>query len=286
MVNLEVQVRTALPKDHQQIANLIYYEPYIHRHLDWRTPLDWLGEEEFWVAEYGRLVTSALACPIDPLKIAWIRLFASSGDLTLTDSWSSLWQVALDSLATQDGVTVAAITTQDWFIPLLESSGFSVAQHIVILEHDGKSLPRLNNPAGISIRTMTTSDLPAVAELDAAAFVPLWQNSLDALQHAFAQAGRATVAEAKEGIIGYQISTYNPFGGHLARLAVHPHAQRHGIGKALVFDLLQESATRGLRKLTVNTQDDNQSSLALYQNIGFHRTKEEYPVYVNHLKHK
>jgi ribosomal protein S18 acetylase RimI-like enzyme len=284
MVNLEVQVRIALPKDHQQIANLIYYEPYIHRHLDWRTPLDWLGEQEFWVAEYGKLVTSALACPIDPLKIAWIRLFASSGDLTLTDSWSSLWQVALDSLAAQDGVTVAAITTQDWFVPLLQSSGFSVTQHIVILEHDGKSMPRFNHPAGISIRPMITSDLPAVAELDAAAFVPLWQNSLDALQHALAQAGWATVAESTEGIIGYQISTYNPFGGHLARLAVHPHAQRQGIGKALVLDLLKESTTRGLRKLTVNTQDDNQASLALYQDIGFHRTKEEYPVYINQLQ--
>jgi ribosomal protein S18 acetylase RimI-like enzyme len=283
MVNLEIQVRTALPKDHQQIANLIYYEPYIHRHLDWRTPLDWLGEPEFWVTEYGRLVTASLACPIDPPKIAWIRLFASSGDLTLADSWSSLWGVALDALTIQHGVTVAAITTQDWFIPLLQSSGFSVTQHIVILEHEGKSLPPSKNPPDISIRPMTALDLPAVADLDAAAFVPLWQNSLNALQRALTQAGWATVAESKEGVVGYQISTYNPFGGHLARLAVNPAAQGQGIGYALVHDLLKESSKRGLRKLTVNTQDDNQASLALYKNIGFLRTKEEYPVYIYQL---
>jgi ribosomal protein S18 acetylase RimI-like enzyme len=283
MVNLEIQVRTALPKDHQQIANLIYYEPYIHRHLDWRTPLDWLGEPEFWVADYGKLVTAALACPIDPLKIAWIRLFASSGDLTLAHSWSSLWKVALEALTVLHGVTVAAITTQDWFIPLLQSSGFSVTQHIVILEHYEKSLPPSNSPPGISIRPMTALDLPAVAELDAAAFVPLWQNSLDALQRALTQAGWATVAESKEGVVGYQISTYNPFGGHLARLAVNPAAQGQGIGYALVHDLLKESSKRGLRKLTVNTQDDNKASLALYQHIGFHRTKEEYPVYIYQL---
>jgi ribosomal protein S18 acetylase RimI-like enzyme len=283
MVNLEIQVRTALPKDQQPIANLIYYEPYIHRHLDWRTPLDWLGEDEFWVAEYGRLVTASLACPIDPEKIAWIRLFASSGTLTLSDSWSSLWKVAREALAAQNGVTVAAITTQDWFIPLLQSSGFSVTQHIVILEHDGKSLPPFKDPTDISIRPMTARDLPAVAIVDAAAFVPLWQNSLDALQRALMQAGCATLAETNEGIVGYQISTYNPFGAHLARLAVNPGSQRQGIGNALVSDLLKETFKRGLRKLTVNTQDDNEASLALYQKIGFHRTKEEYPVYINQL---
>jgi ribosomal protein S18 acetylase RimI-like enzyme len=283
MVNLDVQVRTALLKDHQQIANLIYYEPYVHRHLDWRAPLDWLGKSEFWVAEYGRLVTASLACPIDPLNIAWIRLFASSGDLTLTDSWSSLWGIARESLEAQKGITVAAITTQDWFTPLLQASGFTVTQHIVILEHDGKAVPPSRNLVDISIRPMTARDLAAVAELDAAAFVPLWQNSLDALQRALMQAGWATVAESKEGIIGYQISTYNPFGGHLARLAVHPAAQRQGIGYELVQDLLKESAGRGLRKITVNTQDDNKASLALYEDIGFHRTREEYPVYIYQL---
>jgi len=283
MVNLDVQVRPALLKDHQQIANLIYYEPYIHRHLDWRAPLDWLGKPEFWVAEYGRLVTASLACPIDPLNIAWIRLFASSGDLTLTDSWSSLWGIARESLEVQKEITVAAITTQDWFTPLLQSSNFTVAQHIVILEYEGKAVPPSRSLTDISLRTMTARDLPAVAELDAAAFVPLWQNSLDALQRALMQAGWATVAESNEGIIGYQISTYNPFGGHLARLAVHPAAQRQGIGYALVQDLLRESAERGLRKITVNTQDDNKASLALYKNIGFHRTREEYPVFIYQL---
>jgi ribosomal-protein-alanine N-acetyltransferase len=279
MVNLDVQVRTALPKDHQEIANLIYYEPYVHRHLDWRTPLDWLGAPEFWVAEYGRHVTAALACPFDPKNIAWIRLFTSSGDLTLTDSWSSLWKMALNALTARGGITAAAITTQDWFIPLLQSSGFEETQHIVILEHTAK--PQASStPDDIVIRPMTFADLPTVAEVDSAAFIPLWQNSPDALERALTQAGWATVAETAEGIIGYQVSTYGPFGAHLARLAVLPAAQRHGIGKALVQELLKECSRRGLRKLTVNTQDDNTASLALYQKIGFTRTGEEYPVYV------
>jgi len=280
MVNIEMRVRTALKQDQQQITNLIYYEPYIHRHLDWRTPLDWLGVPEFWVAEYGNQVTAALACPVDPVKIAWIRLFASSGDLTIDDSWASLWKVARETLATQGGTTVAAITTQEWFTPLLQASGFSIAQHIVILEHDGTPPASFGGVAGVSIRPMTALDLPAVTDVDAAAFTPLWQNSLDALERALAQAGWASVAELKGGIVGYQITTYNPFGGHLARLAVHPDFQHQGIGRFLIQDLLQESARHGLHKITVNTQDDNKASLALYNEIGFHRTPEEYPVYI------
>jgi [ribosomal protein S18]-alanine N-acetyltransferase len=279
MVNLDIQVRKAKQQDHQPISNLIYYEPYIHRHLDWRTPLDWLGEPEFWVAEYGRLVTASLACPVDPAGIAWIRLFACSSELALEDSWSLLWKVAREALTAQGRITVAAISSQEWFVPLLQSSGFSVLQHIVILEHDGGPLPPFEPSSGITIRPMTAEDLPVVADVDAQAFIPLWQNSLDALQRALSQAGRATVAESKKGIVGYQISTHNPFGGHLARLAVRPGMQRRGIGRALVCDLLRESVRLGFRKFTVNTQNDNQASLALYQSLGFKPVREQYPVY-------
>ena len=283
MVNLDIQVRTAKHQDQQHISNLIYYEPYIHRHLDWRTPLEWLGESEFWVAEYGRLITASLACPIDPDHIAWIRLFACSGELALKDSWKSLWEVARENLSAKGGITSAAITTQDWFAPLLESSGFSVEQHIVILEHDTRSLPPFSPHPGIQIRPMTTADLPAVVDVDNQAFVPLWQNSMDALQRALSQAGRATVAVTKDGIVGYEISTHNPFGGHLARLAVKPDSQGHGIGRALVHELLKESSKAGLSKFTVNTQSDNKASLSLYKSLGFKPAREEYPVYVLQL---
>lgn len=283
MVNLDLQVRTAGPQDQQQISNLLYYEPYIHRHLDWRTPLDWLGESEFWVAEYGKQVTASLACPIDPENIAWIRLFASSGSLTLTESWTSLWRVAREALKAKGRITAAAITSQDWFTPLLEASGFSIAQHIVILEHDGTHLPPARELPGIALRPMTSRDLSDVAEVDAEAFIPLWQNSRDALERALSQAGSATVAESKDGIVGYQISTHNPFGGHLARLAVSPRARRQGIGYGLVYNLLKESAGNGLRKFTVNTQNDNEISLSLYQTLGFKRSSDEYPVFTIRL---
>jgi len=90
---------------------------------------------------------------------------------------------------------------------------------------------------GVHIRRMAEADIPAVTRTDNAAFEPLWHNSLDTLQRAFSQALTATVAEAEEGIIGYQLTTGHGPRAHLARLAVHPGMQGRGIGQALLSDL-------------------------------------------------
>ena len=71
----------------------------------------------------------------------------------------------------------------------------------------------------------------------------------------------------------------SPLGGHLARLAVRPDAQRKGIGTALVRDMLWQFERRGAERVTVNTQEDNQASLTLYQKAGFELTGESYPVF-------
>ncbi len=126
---------------------------------------------------------------------------------------------------------------------------------------------------------MTQEDLPIVALVDEAAFDPLWQNSLDSLTLAYQQSSWSTVAETSDGIIGYQISTSIPLTGHLARLAVIPAIQRSHVGYMLVRELLEHFKKSGAWHVTVNTQDDNLASIALYEKIGFRRTGELFPVY-------
>ncbi len=65
----------------------------------------------------------------------------------------------------------------------------------------------------------------------------------------------------------------------MARLAVLPEEQGHGVGAALVADLILHMQEAGGSKVTVNTQADNAASLALYGRLGFRRTGERYPVY-------
>ena len=283
MVALGLQVRTAVIADQQQISNLIFFESRVHRHLDWRTPLDWLGSKHYWVLEDGRRITAALACPEDPPGIAWLRLFVHASHLSGPEAWSPLWEAVCAEIKSQGGATIGVISLYGWLQNILRENNFQLKQNIVMLEWFNQSVELSPMPAGVTIRGMTADDLAQTVETDASAFAPLWRNSYVALQKALPQALFATVAEKDGQIIGYQLSTPNPLGAHLARLAVRKEAQGQGIGRALLTDLFIQMRKRGLERLTVNTQDDNITSLALYQKTGFMRTGEQFPVFVYEL---
>ncbi len=274
-----LEVRAAVPADYQKLANLILVESHVHRHLDWRAPLDWLGQAPFWVIDQGEKIGAALACPPDPESIAWIRLFATAGHITPSDAWRTLWEPAKRQLAEAGGATAAAIAIQGWLDPILMEAGFELTGDIVLLERDDEAVPGYHIPPGVQFRRMSSDDLPEVVEVDSATFEPMWRNSLEALQKAHSQAAYASVAEDASGMIGYQLSTGGEFGMHLARLAVRPETQRRGIGAALVADLLAHAPAGMAARVTVNTQADNAASLALYYRLGFRRTGERYPVY-------
>ncbi len=278
-VGVDVQVRSAVLTDRHQITNLMHNSQYIHRHLDWRYPLDWIGSAPFFVLEsYGQII-SVLACPPDPPLVAWVRLFVGSGSISLDESWQTLWDAARLDLARKGRFMAAAIVLQEWYHSLLEASGFSSHQSIIMLERNQQIPVETSLPAGFSIRPMLQYDLPVVAEVDAEAFDLLWQNSLPSLELAYLQAVLATVVITEGQMVGYQLSTRNPLGAHLARLAVRPAFQGRRVGRALVSDLVQQAERHGMYRLTVNTQSDNAASLALYTKTGFRETGERYPVY-------
>lgn len=275
---ISTQVRPADLKDHQRLSNLIFFETRSHRHLDWRTPLEWLGDRYFWTVEEGSKLTAALACPEETKGIAWVRLFVHSGVWSADNAWTVLWEAASQDIARAGGAKVAAIVQHSWFQKVLEASGFRSPQSIVMLEWSYQPwAPR--EADGVRIRTMTEADLTDVTQVDGAAFDPLWHNSQETLRRALAQSMFATVAEDAHGVVGYQITTGAGTRAHLARLAVSPSAQGRGVGRALLGDLFGRLVENGTLRLSVNTQSDNGTSLKLYQKMGFLRTGESYPVY-------
>jgi len=272
-------VRPANLDDHQKLSNLIFFESRLHRHLDWRSPLEWLGDPFYWALDDGRQITAALACPMEATGIAWVRLFVHAGNWSAENAWNLLWQTARAEIAQAGGARVAAIAMQPWLQQILTASDFKNIQQIVMLEWSYQ--PWAGSEAqGVRIRRMMEADLPDVERTDAASFDPLWQNSLVTLHKAFEQSLFATVAENADGIIGYQLSTGNGQRAHLARLAVRSARQGRGVGRALLGDLFARLVNNSVFKLSVNTQSDNAVSLNLYQKMGFIRTGEQYPVYI------
>jgi ribosomal protein S18 acetylase RimI-like enzyme len=281
MINVRLQVRRAVAEDQRQIANLLMHEANSHRHLDWRSPLDWLGTSNYWVLEENERVVAALACPADPPQVAWIRIFGYSPHISAAEAWAALWERARAEIVDSPVKTqVATIIVKQWFQSMILSSGFDLKQNIVLLQLINNNIATLAAPKGIRIRPMSAEDMAAVAQIDLAAFGWFWHNTIDSLQRARLQAVNATVAEDESGLIGYQLSTGNPLGAHLARLAVQPQAQGRGVGSALIGDLIEKLGSRQLVRLSVNTQSDNQASLALYKKMGFEATGEYFPVFV------
>jgi ribosomal protein S18 acetylase RimI-like enzyme len=274
-----LNVRPASPADRDAISSLMFSASHVHRHLDWRTPLDWLEARPYWLIDDGGPVSGVLACPPDPDSIAWLRLFASDALLGAREAWSALWPPARAELSALGGATAAAIATHAWLEPVLGGAGFAQVGHIVLLEWRDGPRPSLDMPPGFEIEPLTALNLPEAVEVDAAAFDPLWRNSMDALTRALAQAVCATVARDASGIVGYQLSTGGSFGMHLARLAVRPDAQRHGVGRALIADLIARLPADVEQRISVNTQSDNAASLSLYQHLGFRRTGQRFPVF-------
>jgi ribosomal-protein-alanine N-acetyltransferase len=228
--------------------------------------------------ENGHQITAALACPEEAKGVAWVRLFVHSGYWSAENAWTLLWGAAKEDIAQAGGAKTAAIVQHTWFRDVLEMAGFENRQNIVMLEWLYQPWAAVEAD-GVRIREMTETDLPQVVKVDNTAFDPLWHNSHKTLGRALSQSLFATVAEDDSGVIGYQITTGSNSRAHLARLAVHPSVQSRGIASAIIGDLFTSLVDGNYRKLSVNTQSDNQTSLNLYAKMGFLRTGEAYPVY-------
>jgi ribosomal protein S18 acetylase RimI-like enzyme len=276
----KITIYPATKEDRQYLANLIHFGSYIHRHLDWRPALDWIGRSPFLVARRGSEVVGALACPPDPPRVAWIRLFAVAHGVNPEQIWQEVWSEArLQLLEIAETMKVAVIPLHEWFFRILEDSQFETSHRVVVLSWEPGERPPARIHPSLTLRPMTLDDIPDVERLDMAAFGGVWQNTAACLEIAFLQSAAATIAEQDGEPVGYQISTGSQMGGHLARLAVLPEYHNQGVGYTLVDDLLSLFEKRGAHHVTVNTQHDNLASLALYRKAGFRLTGEEYPVY-------
>ena len=279
MNEIDYKIRTVMPSDRSRLANLIHFGAYIHQHLDWKPPLDWIGSKPYLLVEREGDLFATLACPPDLPEITWIRLFAVSSLVNVGLAWKLLWEVANKELSQMGRTLVAAISLQSWFNDLLEESEFEHSDNVIVLMWE-KTIPILKpTPTSITIRPMMPEDLKIIEDIDHDAFNTIWKNSLESLELAFLQSSLASVAENGNEIVGFQYSTSSAMGGHLARLAVKKSMQGKGVGYLLLHQVLSQFSKQGVRHVTVNTQEKNVASLSLYSKAGFSITGESYRVY-------
>ena len=221
-----------------------------------------------------------LAAAADPPPAAWVRLaaLASRRDAAsiLIDLLASVLPHLRKNGIDQLGWFPSIPWPEPWFLKL----GFEPTNRIVTYVKEGLNAPDFPDK-GVMIRPVSTVDFPALAQIETGAFEPLWRHSAEGLRLAYPQAQLFHVAELDGRIAGFQYSVEGTRrdSAHLVRITVDSEQQGRGIGTALMVKLMNEYRRRGIRRITLNTQADNVSSLRLYRRFDFHRLGDELPVW-------
>ena len=77
------------------------------------------------------------------------------------------------------------------------------------------------------------------------------------------------VAETGEGLAGYVVAIDAADEGEILNLAVAPGGRRHGLGRALVREVLAALAERGAEHVYLEVRESNAPARALYAAHGF-----------------
>lgn len=171
------------------------------------------------------------------------------------------------SLAPTANLRTGAVTAD--IAALLQSSGFTKACELVLLERD---LDGLHAPNAIRDWAANASRCQFAARIDARAFPVGWNMTRSEITHALratTDSGIAFVATSRRRRIGYALVGASLGHAYLQRIAVRPKAQGLGYGALLTESCLRWASERGAAKMFVNTESDNQPALSLYRRFGF-----------------
>jgi ribosomal-protein-alanine N-acetyltransferase len=121
----------------------------------------------------------------------------------------------------------------------------------------------------VRLRAMTDDDVPAVMELERALFPDdAWSENM--LREELGAEGRHYVAAvAGDAVVGYAGLRSVPPEGDVQTMAVAEPAWGHGIGRALLTELLDQAAQRGITHMFLEVRDDNPRARDLYTRFGF-----------------
>lgn len=123
-----------------------------------------------------------------------------------------------------------------------------------------------NRSPAIELTSLRFSDLSAVLEIERVAFRAPWSLGMFAMEIA-KPSTVALAARGESGVAGYLICSRYADIWHLMNVAVLPRVRRHGIGGALVRELLGRLGPGA--PVTLEVRESNQPAIAMYERLGF-----------------
>lgn len=125
-------------------------------------------------------------------------------------------------------------------------------------------------PPWLSIGPMRYEDLDQVVAIERASFRTPWSRS--AFLSELLENQRACYLVARNGsgaIVGYAGAWLVLEEAHVTNVAVHPDWRRQGVGEALMRAIMETTAQKGARRMTLEVRTSNETARRLYERLGF-----------------
>ncbi len=259
-----------------------------------------------WDARYSRSEIEELAAQEPPLSL-WNR---RSGGFLLGGQWRHRTEIANVIDISGPSIAVELLTT---FVQRAEQLGFQLA---IVAEYAERRRESFYAAAGLApIEDIVVYELGRVPQLAASgfddegyfvtvvdlrereqrsalltldhrAFPWLWWNSAGEFDNYGSVPGvEIVLVRRPDGApLGYIGTTSLGSWGHLDRIAVDPAAQGQGFGRRLLALAIERLQADGARRVALSTQASNRVSRALYESVGFRRSRShDYRIYGREL---
>lgn len=273
-----MEVRRGTTADLEDVQELLRHSWQVHLQIPMEDLEKWALDGPFFVALLGRCLYGVILAIERQPEISMIGAAALDDDWTLKPFLDLVLPRLTAELRARGVDALVHMGYTPWFGEVLLDYGFTLCEQVITLEKTDRVLPPGQDWEG-HIRQARRQDLPTLVEIDRAAFVPMWRNSLRSLTNTLLQVSSFTVAEVGGRIAGYQFSHRDEWQGHVSRLAVHPDFQHLGVGATLLTTAIRELWSQGATIISLNTQHDNYVSQKLYRRFGFEPTGESVPIF-------
>nr|BBH88315.1 N-acetyltransferase [Thermosporothrix sp. COM3] len=159
----------------------------------------------------------------------------------------------------------------DWLRPLLMHRQFEPDRYLYSYDKYDYAVPTQGNQQ-VTIRPVNpATDMPALLTIEHACFEELWRYDEAAFRDIARTHPYFVVAEQRGHVVGYQFNALDAEMGYLIRIAVHPSAERQGIGARLMTEAVRFFERHGATRIMLNTEEQNVHAHRLYEWFGFTR---------------
>lgn len=266
------------PAEQRDVSAFFHSATWRYEHGDFQR-----GEARIWPGymakdEAGHLI-GAMGCGLDRPPVASLLYAAVGGRALPSRVVAALLEPYEHDLRQAGATELTFVGLAPWLARSLEKAGFHLRTTVISYERLGWEIPFTGNTR-VSVRPAHVADAERLAELDQAAFEPMWRYPAPKHAEMIRRQFYVLIAELESEVVGYQSSEIWGEQGQIVRLAVHPSRQRRGIGTRLLAEAIRFFRSAHVEWVTLNTQADNTASRRLYERFGFVRTGEEVPVLV------